>query len=139
MKFSPQSTKLINQAIEWIASKPVAQEGFSALMVSAHPNGTRASRYSFATVEEATEECKRDLTTDLSDATGYVLAIDASMVVEGGIHPVVLLRVEEASGDGAWELVFPYEMRGEGGKRVFVPGDRLYQRGRAEAWLPARP
>jgi len=124
---SPALSELVDGVLGWIIAKIEAKEGFSALMVSRHTDGTRASHYHADSVEEALDHAIRELGGSLSGAAAYALAYDARVRAESGEQPVFLVRVEEAGMTEAHELVLPYTLRAVEGGGVSIETARHLQ------------
>jgi hypothetical protein len=123
---TPALSELVDGVLGWIIEKIEAAEGFSALMVSRHHGGTRASHYHADSVEEALEQAVGELRGPLADAVAYALAYDARIRVEGGEQPVFLVRVEESGMERAHELALRYALRA-GDQGVSVEPERHLQ------------
>jgi hypothetical protein len=90
---SPALSELVDGVLGWIIQKIEAREGFSALMVSRHTDGTRASHFHADSVEEAVDQAIAQLGGALAGAGAYALAYDARVRTEEGPQPVFLVRV----------------------------------------------
>jgi len=127
---SPELSGLVDGVLGWIIAKIEQREGFSALMVSRHADGNRASHYHADSVEEALEHALADLRGSLAGATAYALAYDARVRAHEGEQPAFLVRVEEAGMDRAHELVLFYELGEAGESPSIKPGKHLQPTGR---------
>jgi hypothetical protein len=127
---SPGLSELVDGVLGWIISKIEAREGFSALMVSRHAEGTRASHYHADSVEEALEHALADLRGSLAGARAYALAYDARVRAEAGVQPAFLVRVEELGLGQAHELVLFYTLDEADGTVSITAGRHLQPTGR---------
>lgn len=130
---SPELSELVDGVLGWIIAKIERREGFSALMVSRHADGNRASHYHADSVEQAVEHALGDLSASLEGATAYALAYDARVRAPEGEQPVFLVRVEESGMAAAHELVLYYELIRDGETVTVKPGKHLQPTGRSFA------
>jgi hypothetical protein len=127
---SPGLSELVDGVLGWIIAKIEAREGFSALMVSRHADGNRASHYHADSVEEALDHAIAELGGSLAGAQAYALAYDARVRAPEGEQPVFLVRVEEPGMSAAHELVLVYELEQTGEQIAIRPGRHLQPTGR---------
>ncbi len=102
--------ELMKMSTVWIIRKIEAEEPFSAIMLSNHPEGRKGTLYQLDSVEEAFAKSEVDLTTHLSDAEAYAIAYDA-WFTGGKRTPVILCRVEESGMKSQRLFALPYELK----------------------------
>jgi hypothetical protein len=127
---SPALSELVDGVLGWIIAKIEGREGFSALMVSRHADGNRASHYHADSVEQAVDHALADLGGSLAGASAYALAYDARVRSPEGEQPVFLVRVEEAGMAAAHELVLFYQLDDSGESISIRPAKHLQPTGR---------
>jgi len=103
--------ELMKMSTAWIIRKIEAEEPFSAIMLSNHPEGRKGTLYQLDSVEEAFAKSEEDLTTHLFDAEAYAIAYDAWFTGGGKQTPVILCRVEESGMKLQRLFALPYELK----------------------------
>lgn len=116
--------ELMQLSIEWVMRKLEAGEGFSALMMSSHPQGKKATKYSYDSVEEALEAAERELAESLNDASAYAISYDAWFMDGDNKLPVIICRAEEVGLGTQVEFAFPYEFEMVGDAKKVKPRSR---------------
>lgn len=102
--------ELMKMSTSWVIRKIEAEEPFSAIMVSNHPDGRKATIYQFDSGEETFVRSEEDLRTYLADAEAYALAYDAWFVNGEEKTPVIMCRVEELGMESQHEFAIVYEL-----------------------------
>ena len=103
--------ELIGLVRQWIIPKLESREGFSVLLVSAHPDGNKATKYQEESVESALASCRQDLRTHLADASAYALVYDARMQMEAELRSVLIFQTEARGRGTAACLAEFYRLR----------------------------
>ena len=103
---SKRLDELMKMAVSWLIRKIEAEESFSAILLSEHPDGRKGTLYQLDSVEEAFAKSEEDLAKHLSDAEAYALVFDAWLRDEKRT-PVILCRVEEQGMESQYQFALP--------------------------------
>lgn len=120
---SKRLDNLMRMAASWLIRKIEDEDVFSAVMLSEHPDGRKASIYRLDSAEEAFARSEKDLATHLSDAEAYALVFDAWLRDEKRT-PVIICRVEEQGMQSQYQFALLYELETvQEGKKVNPTSD----------------
>lgn len=125
LRVSQTLLRLMQNSLDWVFRKLEAEEGFSAIMLSEHPEGTKASLYKLASVEKALAQSESELKHALRDATAYAITYDAWLEADGGRVPILICRAEEAGMTSAHEFGLPYQIQTAQGRTVTKPQGQI--------------
>ncbi|GEM_PF-3526022 len=103
--------KLVGLVRQWIAPKLQLGEGFSVLLVSAHPEGQKATKYQEPSVEIGLARCRHELCTSLADASAYAFAYDARIQMDNALRSVIIFQVEQRGQSQSTRLAEFYDLR----------------------------